>query len=1115
MSHFIQNTGENSLANIINNLLPGKTKAMDFLVGYFYFSGIQEIYSNIEDKPMRILVGLDMDHELLSKTSEFDFFMQNQHPSSNKDIRDKFYSSLVNLFNQTNYFENDTQAEAFKIYYTKIKDGSLEIRKTLDPNHAKMYIFTYKDELTEDGETPGTVITGSSNFTYSGLRSNNEINVRFHTKDEFHDAQEIFNNLWDTATVIVDKDHINNFEEGVIKHIWYDKTPSPYLLYLRVLYEYFNLDESKHILTPAEITHGDFMNLKYQEDAIRIALDTIKRHNGAIVADVVGLGKSIIGSSIARNLNFRTIVVAPPHLTQQWEDYSFQFNFGAKVFSRGNLQKVLDYYLEYHREGETMLIIIDEAHSYRNEFIQDYAILHEICQNNKVLLLTATPFNNRPEDIYAMIKLFQIPTKSTLQTVDNLGAKFNGIIARYKKMRKDQRSGRFSDQEIKNAIDYIGHDIRKIISPLVIRRSRLDLSKIPAYKKDLENQGIEFPEVDPPTLKTYKLRNLKEMYLNTLETISPKNLKVASDFDDEDDYGNLENRIESDKPVFQAARYKSALYLKQESIAKVKKEVEEAGIDFNLFIGRQRSLSSFMRTLLVRRFESSQYAFKKSLELMLRNCLNIKNWIAKRNAIPLYKKGLLPNILDLYDSDDDTNEGSFDTDLENSIESLKAKGLFEIKAEYLDETFFKDLDSDICILQDLKNKWDAIGDDDDPKYDGFINLLTDQLQHDPKRKIVIFSQFADTVDYLGKRLKEDKFPVFVYTSKNASKSNKETIKANFDAGVKPSKQENEYSVLVATDAISEGYNLHRAGCIYNYDIPYNPTRVIQRVGRINRINKKVFDKLYIYNYFPTEIGEDETGIKQITTLKMAMIHVIMGEDTQYLTNEENLNSYFAEQYKQLVQAEEEESWDTPFRVLLEQLKNTPEMDDALKLPLRSKVRRLTTEHKSGVIAFARKNGDLVFKMAYPDGTADTLSPNDAFKIITAEKEEKGYPLSEAFGEMFNNVKHSLFVHSVEADKDKIKRDALDKVRIIARNSVIDSEYIEELRKAIELDAIAGYSLRAINRMKTKEFAQLPEIVSREYVQSVLHNYDSISSGIETLIVAEEIDNANDHQQIEE
>ena len=1117
MSHFIQNTGDNSLSQIINNLLPSKTKAMDFLVGYFYFSGIQEIYKNIDDKPMRILVGMDMDHELLNKTSEFDFFAQNHRPSSNKDIRDNFYDSLINLFNQTNYFENEEEAEAFRLYYDKIKKGELEVRKTQDPTHAKMYIFAYKDEFTEGGETPGTVITGSSNFTYSGLRSNQEINVRFHSKDEFHDAKNIFNSLWEMATVIIDKDHIKDFEEGVMKHIWYEKTPSPYLLYLRVLYEYFKLNEDKHVLTPAEITHGEFLDLKYQSDAVRIAVDTIERHNGAIIADVVGLGKSIIGATVARNLNLRTLVICPPHLTQQWNDYTFEFEVHARVYSRGNMEKVLNEYKQIRREDETMLIIIDEAHVYRNEYIKDYAILHEICQNNKVLLLTATPFNNRPEDIYSMIKLFQIPTKSTLQTVENLGTEFSHLISTYKGLRKSQREGTISDADLSLSVKSIGASIRRIISPLVIRRSRLDLKRIPAYREDIAAQGVDFPVVNPPMEKTYRLKGLEGKYKETLERISPRQINLTSDYDGDGNVDPLESRIvlSEGQKAFQAARYKPIMYIKPEHVDTVKQLIDDAGIDYNLFRGSQRNLASFMRKLLVRRFESSQYAFKLSLESMLEGCLNIQKWIEKRNAVPVFKKGKLPDIEELYDSDADTFEELREATVEEAIAHLNSKGMFEIKSEYLMPEFFADLESDIQLLKDLKKVWDEVGEDNDPKLDGFITLLSDSLARDKERKIVVFSQFADTVEYLGKKLKEEGLPVFVYTSKAASPTNKEVIKLNFDAGIAQQNQKDDYQILIATDAISEGYNLHRAGTIYNYDIPYNPTRVIQRVGRINRINKKVFKELYIYNYFPTHIGEAETSVKEISTLKMAMIHAIMGEDTKYLTNDEELQNYFEKQYKELFDNEEDESWDTTYRALLDNLMNTNEMAEALKLPLRSKVRRLSTVHPNGVIAFARKNGDYVFKFVKSADEQETLDPSMAFEIIKAEPDEKGYQLSKDFNKLFDKAKHSLFVQETESEKDKTKRDALDKIRLIIKQQSCDLEYLEELQKAIELDAIAGYSLRQINRLRKKDFPSLPDIISRDYVESVLHNFDNISHGVETLIMAEEIDNKHESSTSEQ
>ncbi len=673
--HFLHNDGENSLAKVISLILPSKAKSMDFLVGYFYFSGLQEIYKHIEDKPMRILVGMDMEHDLLQRTKEFDFFAQNTS-SSREQKKQGFYEQLVHLFNESDYFENDEQAEAFRIYYQKIKDGSLEIRKTKDPCHAKMYIFTYKDELSEDGADPGTVITGSSNLTYSGLRSNNEINVRFKDKAEYDDAEEIFNNLWDDAIIVADKDHIEDFEKGVVKHIWYDKVPTPYLLYLRVLYEYFHIDNSKQISMPSEITHGDFKDLRYQEDAIRLAIDTINRHNGVIVADVVGLGKSIIGATVARNLNLRTIIIAPPHLTQQWDDYRIEFGVNAMVFSRGNLDNVRDFYNQSKRADETWLIMIDEAHAYRNEFTRDYSILHEICKNNKVMLLTATPFNNRPADIYAMIKLFQNPTKTTLQTVDNLGAEFTSLIYTYKRLNKQQREGTISIEDLKKAIENVATQIRRIISPLVIRRSRLDLEKIPQYKKDMEKQHMEFSKPQPPRIESYELGDLEELYCATLKTISPKDSDVHDlnqDVDDVIESEYLDDKQDANPISFRAVRYQPILYAKPDAVDKIKKLIEDAGMEYNLFVGTQRNLAAFMRTMLVHRFESSQAAFRESLQNMLHNCQNIQRWMDQRGKIPVFKKGQLPDVQELYQSSSDQIEEIWNETVENEIEQLKSR----------------------------------------------------------------------------------------------------------------------------------------------------------------------------------------------------------------------------------------------------------------------------------------------------------------------------------------------------------------------------------------------------------------------------------------------------------
>ncbi len=1101
--YFITNREGRTLSDIINLILPEKTASLEFLVGYFYFSGIEELYENLVDKKMRILVGLEMESELQSLTHNFNLFA-NKKKSSRQDIRHDNYDAIVKLFNETDYFESKKQQEAFKIYFNKIKDGSLEIRKTKEPSHAKMYIFSYKDELSELGETPGTVITGSSNLTYSGLRGQNEINVRFQDKAEYKEAKEIFENLWEDAIVLADKEHINEFENNVIKHVWYEKIYPPYLVYLRVLHEYFKIDTSKRIRTPHDITDGRFYNLKYQEDAVRMGIDTINKHNGVIISDVVGLGKSIIASAIANNLNLRTIIIAPPHLVPQWEGYRTDFDIKANVFSRGLLGKALDFYNSKLRDGEQWLIIVDEAHNYRNEFTQDYDTLKKLCVGNKVMLLTATPFNNQPSDIYSMIKLFQIPTKSTLQTVDNLGQKFRELISSYKALKKLSKDEKISKDELKLEVDSIASKIRTIISPLIIRRSRLDLDGIPDYKEDLRKQGIKFSKVNPPELLDYDLGDLKDLYLYTLQRISRQDEDETIDSRDYEDTTDIKDEKLS-KDEFKAARYKPVMYVLPEHEEKLKKAVENAGFEYNLFKGTQRNLAKFMRTLLVRRFESSQKAFMVSLTNMLENCKNIVAWADKRGTVPVFKKGQLPDIEALYDSTNDDISEIADKELEIAIEKLEARGMFEIKVEYLNSDFFDDLNADIELLQDLKDKWSKVT--HDPKLDTFVNILTEQLKKDPERKIVVFSQYADTVNYLGKKLENKELPVYYYTAGKASAGNKETIKLNFDAGIEDSKQSNEYKVLIATDAISEGYNLHRAGTIFNYDIPYNPTRVIQRIGRINRINKKMFDELYIFNYFPTDIGEAETRTKQISTLKMDMIHAIMGEDTKVLTSEEELRSYFIKEYEQMQGESEQKSWDTDYRAKLNQLVGSDEMKEALKLPLRTKTRKKTEkELPEGVLIFAKKGNDYVFKFASDKESATDIPPQDAFKLLDCDESEKGYKVSDDFEELYNTAKKSLFSEDNNEDVDKMRREALEKIGIMIQSKACDPEYLEDLKTVVEYDAISGYAIRSINRLKPKEYSTLPEIISKDYINKALRTYDNINQGVETLILAEEIEN---------
>lgn len=1072
------------LSDIINGILP-KTASTDILVGYFYFSGYKLLAENLADKKIRILVGLDIDTQITKHIREVDSFTRTVQ--SRGQIREEFFNQFVRLFNDTDFLDNEKQLESFKVFLNKIREGSLEIRKTENPCHAKMYLFEYRDDISEGGEQPGCVITGSSNLSYQGLAGRHEINARFNDKQSYIDAKKIFNELWDNSIVIVDANNLAPFEEKVIKHIWYEKLYSPYLMYIRVLYEYFSIPSKENILMPYDITDGRYANLKYQTDAVQLALQAIENHNGAIIADVVGLGKSIIASTVARNLGMRCIIVSPPHLKSQWEAYRDEFGFTASVFSSGQIENALNYYRNIVKEGETYLIIIDEAHRFRNEFTQDYANLHNLCSGNKVLLLTATPFNNRPEDIYAMLKLFQIPSKSTLKTVENLGASFRELIATYKQLTADQREGKLSEEDVKREAEQIASRIRSIISPLVIRRSRIDLQEIPAYREDLKRQHIEplIPE-DPIELE-YDLSQYRELYLETLDLID------ATD-------NNNDGKIR-----FKSARYKPTDYVIPEQQEKLAKELEDkTGVKYNLLIGRQMNVAQFMRRLLVQRFESSVAAFRQSLDYMIRSNENILNWIDKAHKIPVFKKGNLPDVEDFYESTDDgMNE------IEDTFERYTKRGFFEIDMKYIKASFIEDVKSDIAVLQSIQQKW--FGKDNvirfDPKLESFKSLLLTKIRKEPRRKLIVFSAFADTVNYLGEMLSKDGNPyrIFKYTSSDSSTKNKELICANFDAGLKAELQQDEYQVLIATDAISEGYNLHRAGAIFNYDIPYNPTRVIQRIGRINRINKKVFNHLYIYNYFPTDVGESEVRTKEISTLKMAMIHAIMGEDTKVLTKDEQIRSFFAERYRRELAQSETASWDNCYRNLLDQLKGTAIFEAALAIPHRCRIARHIQKPVNGVLLFGKKGNDFIFKVGTEEESRQ-LSAEEAIDLFEANEVEEAFTVSDTFDKLYQRIKAALFSGktSMKQNQDVLK--ALSKISLILDKKTIDTDYLQDLKKVAESDGLSGYEIRYINKLMTKDYHKLPEVITPDYLIRILQAGAKVSEGEETLILSEELIN---------
>ncbi len=1094
MSTSITNTGDNTLSQNLKSILPNCNK-VDALVGYFYFSGFRDLHHELRDKQIRILVGMDIDKKIIDRVStlkdlNFDLHTTETRIASRSGAKDDYIENFSRIFNDTDFFDNDESQSAFEIFLDKIKDGSLQIKKTAQANHSKFYILHNKPEFSTNGITPGIVIEGSSNLTFSGLKGQGEHNRILMEKHYYEDDVKRFEEAWSDPDniIITDLDSAETFIKEVKNKIWLYAQPDPLLMYYKVLDEYFAVTEIEDMKTPKVITGGKFSDLKYQKDAINLGIDRIKKFGGVIIADVVGLGKSIIASAIAHNLGYKTIVIAPPHLESQWKDYMSEFDFKGFVYSTGKIEEAL----QRHGDDEgKLLIILDEAHKHRNEDTDNYKVLHRLCAGNYVMALSATPFNNDPKDIYALIKLFSTPGQSTIRTVENLSMSFHMLFKRYKAVRRDLRklSKDNSDSvEIKTELHAIADELRKMIEPLIIRRSRLDLEEIEDYKEDLKAQGVAFAKVKDPQLLEYDLGDMFELYVGTLEKIAPEDRSTS----------------------FIGTRYKPASYINEGSkfLEKLVEQDDEEGMSADEKLQRikqgQRELARFMRRLLVRRFESSIGAFKLSLTNMITSSEVMLDWYENRQEVPIFKKGALPDVEFLNDLSD--------KELEEVFNKLEDKGLIRIPLSELQPQFGDHLRHDIALLKDIEAGWSGVT--NDPKYEFFKAQTLKSLAENKDRKIVVFTEFSDTANYVYQRLLADGITrVFKYSSEDASDENKKIIRSNFDAGLEESKQSNDFDIIIATDAISEGFNLHRAGAIINYDIPYNPTRVIQRVGRINRINRKVFEELFIYNFFPTLTGELETRTKAISTLKMDLIHTLLGEDTKTLTSDEDLRNYFAKQYNEENSKNESLSWDAPYRNTWLKIKdNQTIMEQVARIPHRSRIARKTSG-TTGVVAFAKKSGNYVFAFGETPETVQVVSPQVALPLFNQIAEgEKSQETTVNFDPIYKMAKEHIFKDNTKASVDGgRKQDALNRVKLLSDLYPQAKDLCIDLIRAIkDLDALPNGVLKEIVDLRIdktnpeKAYLELKELIPSKYLESIFETADRATNDGQLIVLSEEL-----------
>lgn len=953
-SNFFTNKNGNTLMKEFEGILQHNQyiKNLDAVVGFLRASGYFSLRPFLDNiNRVRILIGIDVDKYIAQAANQGKIFF-----GAEEEVREECLRKIRRDIESSNY-KKEVEDGIFQMIQDLI-DGKLELRAHPSKKiHAKLYIL-YPDDFNQYSQ--GVAITGSSNLSGNGLGISEDKQYEFNVKlDRYYDvkfAKDEFDQLWEEAEgcSITAEDVKASVDRTYLKG-----DVKPYDLYIKMLMEYF----SDRVLAtddknPFDMPEG-YTKYDYQMDAVVEGYQKLIRYDGFFLADVVGLGKTVIATMIAKKFliengrdKTKILVVYPPAVEQNWKATFKDFGIDkyAKFVTNGSLSKVLDEEnYNYWNADEYDLILVDEAHKFRSHTTSAFEQLQEICKmprieqgnipgyKKKVMLISATPMNNTPADIYNEIQLFQDPRRCTIDGVANLTAFFSPLIKEFQQLRKNPN---FDVTQFKKLAEHVRD---RVIKPLTVRRTRTDIESVTRYNKDING----FPKVERPNASSYELNeHLADLFESAMQTLDKK---------------------------LTYARYQAIAYLKP--------EVSNGLYDNAELISR--SLAGIRKNGLVKRLESSFYAFQVSLD-------NFRQ--ANKNMIDMFNRDKVFIAPDL-DINNLLESGYTDEEIEEKLnakaEDNPKNSVF--KAEDFKPEFIEMLQSDQDTLEKMCKAWEKITDADDSKFAKFNELLKHELfkeDRNPEQKLVVFSESVDTVKYLERRI--NRKDVLVISADNRSKLFK-TIRENFDANYKT--KLNDYNIILTTDVLAEGVNLHRANVIVNYDTPWNSTRLMQRIGRVNRIGS-VSKHIYNYVFYPSREGNREINLNQIALSKIQTFHSTFGEDNQIYSQEEILDRDLTKLFDEGMKKQKEEgNQELPFYEELRTLykTNRREYNRIEKLSLRSRTGRekRTVEGvtlSGDTLVFLKTNFRKVFFLV--SETAKELSVLDALKYFKASTEEQ-------------------------------------------------------------------------------------------------------------------------------
>lgn len=920
----------------------------DALIGYLRASGWFAVQPHLKlVSKVRILVGIDVDSILAEHNRKGLLFA-----GDDGKVRAEVGNSL-RLDIQGAAYEKDIEDGVLQ-FVEDVAAGKVEIRAHPKRRlHAKVYVFLPKGFCEHK---PGAVITGSSNLTAAGLgvedrETNYEFNVLLHQYDEVKFAGDEFERLWSESVKILPE-----MIEEVKKGTFIGADVSPRELYFKLLIEYFGSAIEYDPNAISDLPAG-YKRLTYQADAVSAGYRLLEKHGGFFLADVVGLGKTVIATLVAKKFFFKngfpehrsnTLIVVPPTVEENWRETTERFKLdNCKIVTLGKIASV--------RNPERYdLVIVDEAHRFRNDATGQFEELQRLCKTpgerldeegarmaKKVILVSATPLNNRPADLRNLLSLFQDLRKSTLAVLN-----LQSFFAAKEKAYADAKS--MPIDEARLTVKGIYADIRtKVLSEVIIRRTRSDLLAHDEYKTDLVTQGVRFPKVEKPEAILYKLSPpLEELYDRSMAALAGA--------------GPL---------ALGYARYRSLEYLKP--------DVRD-GVPMAEMAAKQ--LAKIMRIGLAKRLDSSFTAFRLSLRRF-------------RDATKVMTENLEKGVV-YVSSEINVTKLILEGD-EDKLADILAEGdetkLRVFKAADFQDDFLPALRADLESLENLCAAWDMV--EEDPKFDEFLFYMRERF-FDPafnvEGKLVVFSEAKDTTDYLHRRLREAGFERVLCVDSSNRKDLGDTIRANFDANAK--EKARDYDVVLTTQVLAEGVNLHRSNVVVNYDTPWNSTLLMQRVGRVNRIGTTA-ERVVIFNFYPSAQVDGDFELRKRAIMKLQAFHSALGEDSQIYSEEEEVETFGL-----FDRDPEQEERDDRLALLLELRRFREDEPEEFRktraLPMRSRCGRVDPNKTGSTLSFVKTKSRDGFYRVKADGEVDEITVVEASGVFRAQADEKAVSLPD-------------------------------------------------------------------------------------------------------------------------